>query len=194
MTWYLRILWSDNHKWPLPFRSYFSWWLVKLVSLPPIESFKVSSIKTAIAARFQRQGKMSSQEGSRTLRNQLKMVGKHLFIPETKKCLGESFYNCFYCSTLTGKVLGGEGSRIGQDRVGSHCVNQEILGPTCHIWLLPWLQPCDGYLWQVGWLEWAVSVLLTHCEGRFGSWPWGSWVPRAECCPISNWWHCSKPF
>ena len=34
-TWYLRILWSDIHKWPLPFRSCFTWWLVKIVSLPP---------------------------------------------------------------------------------------------------------------------------------------------------------------
>ena len=33
-TWYLRILWSDIHKWPLPFRSCFTWWLVKIVSLP----------------------------------------------------------------------------------------------------------------------------------------------------------------
>ena len=30
-TWYLRILWSDIHKWPLPFRSCFTWWLVKIV-------------------------------------------------------------------------------------------------------------------------------------------------------------------
>ena len=30
-TWYLRILWSDIHKWPLPFRSFFTWWLVKIV-------------------------------------------------------------------------------------------------------------------------------------------------------------------
>ena len=36
-TWYLRILWSDIHKWPLPFRSCFTWWLVKIVSLPPRE-------------------------------------------------------------------------------------------------------------------------------------------------------------
>ena len=43
--------------------------------------------------------------------------------------------------------LGGEGSRVGgQDRVGSPCVNQEILRPTCHIQLYPWLQPHDGYL------------------------------------------------
>ena len=53
-TWYLRILWSDIYKWPLPFRSCFTWWLVKIVSLP-------SSIRTAIAARFWRQGKISSQ-------------------------------------------------------------------------------------------------------------------------------------
>ena len=26
-TWYLRILRSDNHKWPLPFRSCFTWWV-----------------------------------------------------------------------------------------------------------------------------------------------------------------------
>ena len=53
--WYLRILWSDIHKWPLPFMSCFTWWLVKIVSLTPKESFKASSIKIAIAARFQRQ-------------------------------------------------------------------------------------------------------------------------------------------
>ena len=52
ITWYLRILWSDIHKWPLPFRSCFTWWLVKIVSLPPKESFKASSLMIAIAARF----------------------------------------------------------------------------------------------------------------------------------------------
>ena len=60
-TWYLRMLWSDFHKWPLPFRSCFTWWLVKIVSLPPRKCFKASSIKSAIAARFQRQEKISSQ-------------------------------------------------------------------------------------------------------------------------------------
>ena len=43
--------------------------------------------------------------------------------------------------------LGGEGSRVGdQDRVGSPCVNQEILRPTCHIQVHSWLQPHDSYL------------------------------------------------
>ena len=55
-TWYLRILWSDIYKWPLPFRSYFTWWLVKIIILPPKESFKASSIMIVIASRFQRQG------------------------------------------------------------------------------------------------------------------------------------------
>ena len=58
-TWYLRILWSDIHKWLLSFRSCFTWWLVKIVSLAPRESFKASSIKAAIAARFRRQGAIS---------------------------------------------------------------------------------------------------------------------------------------
>ena len=59
----------------------------------------------------------------------------------------ESFCNCFSCSTQNGTGLGGESSKVGgQDRVGSSCVNQEILGPTCHIQLYPWLQPRDGYL------------------------------------------------
>ena len=31
ITWYLRILWSGIHKWTLPFRSCFTWWLVKIV-------------------------------------------------------------------------------------------------------------------------------------------------------------------
>ena len=60
-TWYLRILWSDIHKWPLSFSSCFIWKLVKIVSLPPKENFKTSSIRTAIAARFWRQEKISSQ-------------------------------------------------------------------------------------------------------------------------------------
>ena len=30
-TWYLRIHWSDVHKWPLRFRSCFTWWLIKIV-------------------------------------------------------------------------------------------------------------------------------------------------------------------
>ena len=79
--------------------------------------------------------------------NHQKLVGKYLSIPATKKCSGESFSSCFSCSTQNGTGLGGEGSRVGgQDRVGSPCVNQEILGPTCHIQLHPWLQPRDGYL------------------------------------------------
>ena len=36
-TWYLSILWSEIHKWPLPFRSCFTCWLVKIVSFPPRE-------------------------------------------------------------------------------------------------------------------------------------------------------------
>ena len=156
-------------------------------SLPPKESFHTSSFRTAIAAGFWRQGKITSQWGSRTLRGHQKLVGKDLSVPGTKKCLGESFCNCFSCSTQNGTGLEGEGSRVGgQDRVGSPCVSQEILRPTCHIQLQPWLQPHDGYLWQAGWLEWASSVLLNHCEGRLGTWPWDSWVPRAECCPMSQ--------
>ena len=66
--------------------------------------------------------------------------------------------------------LGGKGSRVGgQNRVGRLCVNQEFLRPTCHIQLYPWLQPHDGYPRQVGWLEWAASVLLNHPEGRLGT-------------------------
>ena len=53
----------------------------------------------------------------------------------------------FSFSTQNGTGLGGEGSGVGdQDRVGSPCVNQEILGPTCHIQLYPWFQAHDGYL------------------------------------------------
>ena len=74
------------------------------------------------------------------------MVGKYLSIP-TAKCSGESFCNCFPYSTQNGIGLGEEGSgEGGQDRVGSPCINQEILRPTCHIQLLPWLHPRDSYL------------------------------------------------
>ena len=34
-TWCLRILWSDIHKWPLPFRSCFTWWMIKIVLVCP---------------------------------------------------------------------------------------------------------------------------------------------------------------
>ena len=43
--WNLRILWSDIHYWPFQFRSCFTLWLVKIISLPPKESFKASSLK-----------------------------------------------------------------------------------------------------------------------------------------------------
>ena len=120
--------------------------MVKIASLPSKESFKASSIRTAIVARFQRQGKISSQKGSGTLRDHQKLVEKYLSIPATKKCLGESFSSCFSCSTSNGIGLGGEDAGVGgQDRVGSPCVNQEILGPTCHIQFHPWLQS-HGYL------------------------------------------------
>ena len=39
--------------------------------------------------------------------------------------------------------LGEEGYRVGGQPT---CVNQEILRPTCHIQLYPWLQLRDGYL------------------------------------------------
>ena len=57
-------LWSDIHKWPLPFRSCFTQWLVKIVSLPPTESFKASSIRTTIAAGFQRQERSLPNKGT----------------------------------------------------------------------------------------------------------------------------------
>ena len=80
-------------------------------------------------------------------RDYQKLVGKYLSLLATKKYLGESFCNCFSCSTQNGTGLGGEGSRVGgQDGVGGPCVHQEILGPTCHIQLHPWLWPGDGYL------------------------------------------------
>ena len=60
-TWYMRILWLDIHKWSLLFRSCFTWWLRKIVNLPLEESFKASSIRNIIVARFWRQGKISSQ-------------------------------------------------------------------------------------------------------------------------------------
>ena len=49
------------------------------------------------------------------------------------------FFFYFFCSTQNVTGLGDEGSGVGQDRVGSPCVNQEILGPSCHIQLHPWL-------------------------------------------------------
>ena len=65
---------------------------------------------------------------------------------QKKKCWGESFSSCFSCSTQNGTGLGGEDFGVGgQDRVSSPHANQEILRPTCHIQLHPWLQSSDGY-------------------------------------------------
>ena len=76
-----------------------------------------------------------------------KLVGKYLSISATNKYLGESFSSCFSYSTQNDAGFGGEVSEVvDQDSVCSPHVNQEILGPTCHIQLHPWLQPCDGYL------------------------------------------------
>ena len=185
-TWYLRILWSGIHKWPLLLRSCFTWWLLNVVSLSLRESFKASSIRTEIYARFQRQGNISSQKGSKTLRDPQKLVGKYLSIQATK-CSGEYFCNCFSCNTQHGTGLGGEVSRAGgQDSVSSPCVNLEILGPTCHTQVHPWLQPRHGYLWQVSWMKRAATVLLNHREERLGDWSWGSWAPWVECQPMSQ--------
>ena len=83
----------------------------------------------------------------RTLSDYPKLVGKYLSIPATKECLGEYFVIVFPETPQNGTDLGGEGSGIGgQEKVGSPCVNQEVLGPTCHIQFHPWLQPRDGYL------------------------------------------------
>ena len=86
-------------------------------------------------------------------RDHQKLVGKYLSTPATKKCSGESFCNCFSYSTQNGTGLGGEGSGVGgQDRVGSPCVNQEILGPTCQssctLGSSPVMVICDR---QAGW-------------------------------------------
>ena len=52
----LRILWSDIHKWPLQFRSCFTLWLVKIISLPPKESFKASSLKDCNSCKILKAG------------------------------------------------------------------------------------------------------------------------------------------
>ena len=39
ITWYLRILWSDIHKCPVLFSSCFTWWLIRIISLPPKTEF-----------------------------------------------------------------------------------------------------------------------------------------------------------
>ena len=38
-AYYLRNLWSDIHKWSLPFRSCFTWWLVKIVCPQVLKHF-----------------------------------------------------------------------------------------------------------------------------------------------------------
>ena len=61
-----------------------------MVSFLPKESFKASSIRTAISA-ISKAGK-----GSRTLSNHQKLVGTYLSIPTTKKCSSRSFCNYFF--------------------------------------------------------------------------------------------------
>lgn len=103
---------------------------------------------------------------------------------QQKKCFDESFCNCLSCSAPNGTGLVREGSRVGgYDRVGSLCVNQEILWLACHIQFHPWLQPRDSYPWRMDWMKWTTSVLL---KGRLGSWPWGFSTLRAECSSVSQ--------
>ena len=159
--------------------------MVKIVILSPKESFKTSSIRTAIAKVLE-EGRDFFPIREEDSQGPLETGGK-IFVYPSNKLLRWIFNNCFSCSTQNGAGFGGKGSREGgQNRVGNLCVNQEILRPTCHIQLHPWLQPLDGYLGQAGWLDWAASVLLNHPEGRLGTWPWGSWVPRVECRPTSQ--------
>ena len=67
--------------------------------------------------------------------------------PSQQQSAQVNFFVILFPVVPNGKGLGGEGSGVGgQDRASSPCVKQEILGPTCHIQLHPWLQPCDGYL------------------------------------------------
>ena len=73
-------------------------------SLPPGESFKASSVRTAIAARFQKQERSLPSKGvghSGTTRNWWKNIcPSH---PFTQEILGWIFCNCFSSSTQNGK-------------------------------------------------------------------------------------------
>ena len=61
--------------------------------------------------------------------------------------VGEYFVIVFPEAPQNGTDLRGEGSGVGgQEKVGSPCINQEVLGPTCYIQFHPWLQPRGGYL------------------------------------------------
>ena len=65
-------------------------------SLPPRESFKASSIRNAIAARFQGQERSLPNKGVGHSGTQgkifvQKLAGKYLSIPAMKKCSGDSF-------------------------------------------------------------------------------------------------------
>ena len=72
---------------------------------------------------------------------------ENICLSQQQRSARVNLFVIFSCSTQNSTGLGGEGSGLGgQERVGSPCVNQEILGLTCHIQLLPWLQPHDGYL------------------------------------------------
>ena len=65
---------------------------------------------------------------------------ENIFLSQQQRIAWVNLFIFFFCSTPNGTGLGEEGSRIGgQDRIGSPCVNQEILGPTCHIQLHLWL-------------------------------------------------------
>ena len=88
-----------------------------------------------------------------TLRDHQKLVGKYLSIPATKKCSGESFSNCFSCSTQNGTGLGGEGSRVGdQDRVVAPVSTKKFSDlpatSSCTLGSSPVMVICDM---QAGW-------------------------------------------
>ena len=82
-------------------------------------------------------------------------MGRDSSIPATKKCLGESFCDCFSYSTQNGTDLGGEGSEVGgQDRVGTPVSTKKFLDipatSSCTLGSSPVMVICDTAR-QAGW-------------------------------------------
>ena len=156
----------------LPFRSFFIWWLVKIVCPQErIVKHLLSGLKKLQDFKGRERSLSNNGVGySGTTRNLWENIcpPKQLVHPSAQVNLFVIYLFIYLFIYFSCTGFGGEVSEVGgQDRVGSPCVNQEILRPTCHIQLHPSLQSpvmviCDR---KAGWSRPLQSCWTILKEG-----------------------------
>ena len=123
-------------------------------------------------------------------------MGKYLSIPATK-CSGESFCNCFSCTTQNGTVLGGESPGIGGQDRGVLCQPRNswtyLPNPGAPLAPAPWWLSVTGGLTVTGagyfspveplwWKAWCLTLRQVGPEGSNGV----CIKPFQETCHLPN--------